>query len=58
MLPAPRQTTIVAGLREPLDDAGQILRTVERDHLAMAVRTQALHQASRSAPSIGASPAG
>src|SRR5262245_58174010 len=34
----------VARLREPLDDARQVLRSVERDHLAVAVRAQALHQ--------------
>ena len=33
-------------------------RTVERDHLAMAARAQAGDQRSRSAPAIGASPAG
>ena len=45
MLPAPRQTTeIAAGCAMPLNDLGELRRTLQRDHLAMAVRAQAEHE--------------
>src|SRR5262245_49882628 len=34
----------VAGERQPPDDAREVLRTIERDHLTMAARAQALHE--------------
>src|SRR4051812_29618442 len=35
---------IVAGLRQLFYQARDLLRTIERNHLAMAARAQALHQ--------------
>ena len=35
---------VVARLRQALDDAGELLRAVERNHVAVAARAQRLHQ--------------
>ena len=45
MLPAPRQIDVVAGLGDAPDEAGEVLRALERDHVAVAARLQALHEA-------------
>ena len=57
--PAPRQTTKSPGCARSRDQRRRARAgAVERQHVAVAARAQAATSASRSTPSIGASPAG